>query len=105
MDIINHLYTSYTVISTVNLSKNDNRTKAKFDANFPFEGLLRHIEDAVDFAKTSGAPYTPLHILNAAYHIVFQYGFFVEECRIWKCRPYPLKKWPHFKLDFTRDFQ
>ena len=66
IEILNNLYTSYSVISMADLSQNYNRLKAQFGINLPIEGLFWNIQDAVDLANAVGAPHTPLQILNAA---------------------------------------
>ena len=76
------------------LSQNYNRLKAQFGINLPIEGLFWNIQDAVDLANAVGAPHTPLKILNAAYHLVFQSGIFSEDFFIWKRRCAPYKTWP-----------
>ena len=56
IDILNHIYALYAVISTADLSENYNRLKSKFDINLPIEGLFWQIQEAIYFSDTGRAP-------------------------------------------------
>jgi hypothetical protein len=48
-----------------------------------------------------GQPYGAAMIVNVAYTLVFNTGFFPDACRAWQSRAIAGKKWAQFKLDFA----
>jgi hypothetical protein len=48
-----------------------------------------------------GQPYGAAMIVNVAYTLVFNTGFFPDACRAWQSRVVAEKTWAQFKLDFA----
>ena len=88
-NILINIYPLFSVISTADLSENDNILKTQFDINLPIKGLFCQNQDAIYLPNAGGAPYTPLQILNMAYQLAFQSVILAKECHIWKRRPAP----------------
>jgi hypothetical protein len=99
--LIVHLLTSYGLITPTDLAANDIKMKQAYDPSQPVETLFAQIEDAVDFADSGQAPYSPQQVVAAAYTLVFNTGIFSDACRDWRRRPPAEHTWANFKVDFT----
>ena len=69
--ILDHLYATYTKISSADLQDNDTRLRALYDANLPIEALINQVEGAAEYAVTGNNPYTPLQVASIAYQLIF----------------------------------
>jgi hypothetical protein len=90
------------------LTQNYERINTLYDPNQPIETLFQEIQDARAFAIAGGQPYGAAIIVNVAYTLVFNTGFFPDAFRIWKSRVIAGKTWAQFKLDVAtahRDFR
>jgi hypothetical protein len=63
--------------------------------------LLQQIQDVRAFAVAGGHPYGAAMIVNVAYTLVFNTGFFPDACRAWQSRAIAGKTWAQFKIDFA----
>jgi hypothetical protein len=73
-----------------------------WDANTPFENLIKQIQDCRDIAAAAGQPFSNEQILNAALHIVNQTGYYHDDVREWRKKPEADKTWPNFKAHFLK---
>ena len=81
------LIQQYGNLTPQDLADNDARLKQEYDPGQPIELLFDQVEDAVGFADTAKAPYTPEQIVAITFNLVFKTGMFQEACRDWKRRP------------------
>ena len=56
LQMLTHLYNSYTRIFQFDLEENDKRLKQQWDLNQPFEFLIGQIEDKIDYAAAGNTP-------------------------------------------------
>ena len=84
--LLNHLYTTYGCITTMDLEENDARMKTPYDATQPIEVLFNQIETAQEFAEAGNAPYPDSVIINTAYLLLFKTGLYCDACREWNRR-------------------
>jgi hypothetical protein len=89
------------MIAPTELTHNYERLNAMYDPNQPIETLFEQIQDARAFAVAGGQPYGAAMIVNVAYTLVFNTGFFPDACRDWQSRAIAGKTWAQFKLDFA----
>jgi hypothetical protein len=89
------------MIAPTELTQKYEHLNAPYDPNQPIKTLFQQIQDARDFAVAGGQPYGAAMIVNVAYTLVFNTGFFPDACRAWQSRAIAEKTWAQFKLDFT----
>jgi hypothetical protein len=93
------------MIAPTELTQNYERLNAPYDPNQPIETLFQQIQDARAFAVAGGQPYGAAMIVNVAYTLVFNTGFFPDACRAWQSRAIAGKTWAQFKLDFATAYR
>jgi hypothetical protein len=89
------------MIAPTELTQNYERLNTPYDPNQPIETLFQQIQDARAFTVTGGQPYGAAMIVNVAYTLVFNTGFFPDACRSWQSRATAAKTWAQFKIDFA----
>jgi len=102
LQMLQHLYTNYGIITPTDLEDNDVQMRENFDANKPIEELFEQIEEAVEYADAANAPYNETHIVSRAILLVFKTGIYNDSCREWRKRPITEQTWNNFKEDFTK---
>ena len=103
--MLNHLLSTYAIISPSNLQDNHVRLRTPYDANHPIENLTDQIKNAVEYAAASQTPYTPKQVVAVAYQLVFQTGLFRGDCKIWRRKGPADKTWTAFKILFATSHQ
>jgi hypothetical protein len=101
LQLLTHLLTYYAMIAPTELTYNYERLNAPYDPNQPIETLFQQIQDARAFVEGGGQPYGAAMIVNVAYTLLFNTGFFPDACRAWQSRAIAGKTWAQFKLDFA----
>jgi hypothetical protein len=101
LQLLTRLLTYYAMIAPTELTQNYERLNAPYNPNQPIDTLSQQIQDAQAFAVTGGQPYCAAMIVNVAYTLVSNTGFFPDACRAWKARAIVGKTWAQFKLDFA----
>jgi hypothetical protein len=101
LQLLTHLLIYYAMIAPTELTQNYERLNALYDPNQPIETLFQKIQDARAFAVAGGQPYGAAMIVNVAYTLVFNTGFFPDACRAWQSRAIAGKTWAQFKIDFA----
>jgi hypothetical protein len=104
LEMLTHLYTSYSRLTPADLQGNDTRLRNPYDPNQPIKSLFDQIEDAVALAAAAQAPYSPAQIVAIAYTLVFTTGMLPEACRKWRRNPAD-HTWPNFKTFFAEAHQ
>ena len=101
LQLIQHLYTNYGVITQLDLNENETKMKTPYDPAQPIEVLYDQIESAMEFADSAGSAYTDTQIVTTAYLLIFRTGLYKDACKEWNRRPLAEKTWQNFKTDFT----
>eukprot|EP00957_Ditylum_brightwellii_P199958 15243390-Ditylum_brightwellii.AAC.2 len=101
MAILQHLYATYGIITTIKLEENNKATKKDYDATLPIEHLAEQIEMAVMIAGNANQPYTAAQVLSIAYNLVFKTGVYTDACKEWRNMAAADKIWPNFKRHFV----
>jgi hypothetical protein len=89
------------MIAPTELTQNYERLNTPYDPNQPIEMLFQQTQDARAFAVAGGQPYGTAMIVNLAYTLVFNTGFFLDACRAWQSRAIAGKAWVQFKIDLA----
>jgi hypothetical protein len=100
-DLLTHLLIFYAMIAPTELTQNYERLNTPYDPNQSIETLFQQIQDARAFAVAGGQPYGAAMIINVAYTLVFNTGFYPDACRAWQSRATAAKTWAQFKIEFT----
>ena len=99
--ILDHLYITYTNISSADLQENDAVFHTPYDINQPIESLFDRVKNCGDYAVAVNNPYSLEQVIGIAFQIVYQTGLFVDECKAWKRLPTQQKTWTGFKTFFA----
>jgi hypothetical protein len=76
LQLLTHLLTYYAMIAPTELTQNYERLNKPYDPNQLIETLFQQIQDARAFAVAGGKPYGNALIINVAYTLIFNTGFF-----------------------------
>jgi hypothetical protein len=76
LQLLTHPLTYYAMISPTELTQSYERLNTPYDPNLPIETLFHQIHDARAFAVAGGQPYGAAMIVNVAYRLVFNTGYF-----------------------------
>jgi hypothetical protein len=101
MQLLTHLYTTYGVITPIDIEDNDTRMREPFDPTLPIETLFDQIESAVEYADAGNRAYNPKQVVSRAYLLILQTGMYPDACRDWRRRDLVDQTWPNFKTDFS----
>ena len=96
LQLLTHLYTTYTQISSGDLAFNEERMTRDYEPNIPIEHLFLQTKEAVAYAGHGGDSIPAVTITNRAYNLIFKTGIFVDNCRDWKRLPAAQKIWIDF---------
>jgi hypothetical protein len=102
MQILTHLYTTFGVITPIDIENNDAKMRAPFDPTQPIELLFDQIGTAIKFAGAGNRPYNPDQVVSRAYLLILQTGLYSDACRDWRRRAVLTQTWPNFKADFAK---
>jgi hypothetical protein len=89
------------MIAPTELAQKYERLNTPYDSNQLIETLFQQIQDAQAFAVAGGYPYGAAMVVNVAYTLVFNTGFFPDACRAWQSRAIAGKTWAQLKLEFS----
>jgi hypothetical protein len=101
LDLLTHLSTFYAMIAPTELMQNYERLNTPYDPNQPIETLLQQIQDVRAFAVAGIQTYGEAMIVNFAYTLMFNTGFYPDACRAWQSRVIAAKTWAQFKIQFS----
>jgi hypothetical protein len=105
LQLLTHLLTYYAMITPTEVTQNYERLNAPYEPNQPIEMLFQQVQDARAFAVAGGKPYGAAMIVNVAYTLVFNTGFFPDACCAWQSRAIAGKTWEQFKIYFATAYR
>ena len=85
--LLQHLFQTYSNITSVELEENDCRLHSPFDPSTPLENLFQQIDSARDFSQAANIPYYDLQLTNIAFTLLLQCVKFNHACRLWREDP------------------
>jgi hypothetical protein len=80
-------FDNYGNITPMDLKANSDLINTAWDPNTLFEMLIDQIETCSDIAKAGSQPFAAAQILNPAYTLVYNTGFFFDDCKAWNRKP------------------
>ena len=99
--MIIHMYTSYGIITAVDIMENEKRMDTPYDPSIAIESYFDQIEDAVEFAEAGNSPFSTTQITTKAFIQMFATGLYKHECKAWNRLVAVSRTWATFKLIFT----
>ena len=82
--ILDHVYTTYTNISSADLQENDDVFHTPYGINQPIETIFDSVENCGDYATAGNTSYSLEQVLGIAFQLVYQTGLFVDDCKVLK---------------------
>ena len=67
-DMLDHLLDCYGKITPSNVINNDKKMKQLMDVSQPISMYFKCINDCITYATDANTPYTPIQIVQVAYH-------------------------------------
>ena len=74
LNMLQHLYDNYGIISAVDLADNDDKLREAYDPSQPIETLFHRFEAAVEYADTEKRPYAPDQLVSRAFLLILKTG-------------------------------
>jgi hypothetical protein len=100
-DMLDHLFTTYGNITTVDLENNFEHMRQAWDPQQPVESLFKQIQDCADYSEAGGVLIGHPQQINVGYTKIFATGHFMSACFRWNEKPLADKTWAHFKAHFS----
>jgi hypothetical protein len=100
-DMSDHLFETYSNITSVNLDINFEHMRRAWDPQQPVETHFKQIQDCADYSEAEGVPIGPSQHIDVGYAQILAAGHFMGACRRWNETPAPNKTWTHFKSHFA----
>jgi hypothetical protein len=82
LQLLTHLLTYYAMIAPTELTQNYERLNTPYYPNQPIDNLFQQIQEAIAFAVAGGKPYGDVMIVNFAFTLGFNTGFFPDVPRM-----------------------
>ena len=79
--ILEHLYTTYANISSMDLQENDVVFRTLYDINQPIESLFDWVENYGDYATAGNTTYSLKQLIAIVFQLVYHTGIFFYDCK------------------------
>jgi hypothetical protein len=100
-DMLDHLFSTYGNINTVDLEINFEHMRRAWDPQQPVESLFKKIEDCADYSESGGVLTGHPQQINVGYTKIFAAGHFMSACHWWNEKPLTEKTLAQFKSHFA----
>jgi hypothetical protein len=100
-DMLDHLFTTYGNITTVDLENNFEHMRRAWDPQQPVESLFKQIQDCTDYSEAGGVLIGHPQKITIGYAHIFATGNFMSACRRWNKKTLAEKTWAQFKTHFS----
>jgi hypothetical protein len=99
--MLDHLFSAYGNITTVNLEINFEHMRRAWDPPQPVESLFKQIQDCTDYSEAGGVLIGHPQQINVCDAKIFATGHFMSACRRWNEKHAIEKTWTQFKSHFA----
>jgi hypothetical protein len=99
--MLDHLFSTYGIITAVDLEINFKHMRRAWDPQQPVESLFKKIHDCADYSEAGGVLIVHPQQINVGYANIFSTGHFMSACRRWNEKPLAEKTWAQFKSHFA----
>jgi hypothetical protein len=100
-DMLDHLFSIYGNITTVDLEIDFEHMRRAWDPQQPVESLFNQIQDCADYYEEGGVLIVHPQQINVGYANIFATGHFMSACRRWNEKPLTEKTRAQFKSHFA----
>jgi hypothetical protein len=100
-DMLDHLFSTYGNITTVDLEINFEHMRPSWDPQQPVGSLFKQIQDCADYSEAGGVLIGHPQQINVGYAKIFATGHFTSACHQWNEKPLAEKTWAQFKSHFA----
>jgi hypothetical protein len=80
-DMLDHLFSTYGNITSVDLEINFENMRKAWDPQQPVESLFKQIQECADYSEAGGVLIRHPHQINVGYAKIFATGHFMSACR------------------------
>ena len=101
LDLLNHLYETYAVISISDWLANNKRFREPYSLTVSIEVTWQQIDGTVAYTNVGSTPYSSKQVADNAYQLVFNTGIFAADFRKWNKRAADDKVLPRLKVFFV----
>jgi hypothetical protein len=102
LQIMQHLYDNYGVISIAQRQSNITRMNNVWQPPAPIETLFDQLQRGVAFAAATGEPIADATVARIGYNQILRTGLFAEACRDWRLRDEANQTYAEFLVHFKR---
>ena len=99
--MLDHFLDCYGKITPSDVINNDKKMKQLMDVSQPISMYFKRINDCITYATDADTPYTPIQIVQVAYHAMVQTGYFDRELDEWDNKASTDKTWENLKIFFA----
>jgi hypothetical protein len=100
-DMVDHLFSTYTNITAVDLEINFEHMRRAWDSQQPVEALFKNIQDCAYYSEAGGVLIGHPQQINVGYAKIFATDHFMTACRRWNEKHHIEKTWTQFKSHFA----
>jgi hypothetical protein len=100
-DMLEHLFSTYGIITAVDLEINFEHMRRAWDPQQPVESLFKQIQDCADYSEAGSVLIGNPQKINNGYANIFATGHFMSACRRWNENPLADKNWAQFKAHIS----
>jgi hypothetical protein len=100
-DMLDHLFSTYSNSTTVDLEINFEHICRAWDPQQPVESLFNQIQDCADYSEAGGILIGHPQQINVGYAKIIATWHFMSACRRWNEKPLTEKTWAQFKAHFS----
>ena len=100
MDLLDHLYNNYALVSSTDMAANEKRIRASYNAEEPLESLIERLNECADFTTAASEPVLETQVVRIASVLVAKTRQYPEYCRAWKNQDD--KSWTSFQAHFIK---
>ena len=97
LDILQHLYDNYGVISAVHLADNDDKLRETYAPSQPIESLFYRFEAAVEYADAANRPCVPDQLVSRTFLLILKTNMYNDAYKLWQVKLFTEQTWPNFK--------
>jgi hypothetical protein len=100
--MLDHLFTTYGIITAVDLEINSEHMRRDWDPQQPVDALFKQIKDYADYSEAGGVLIGHPQQINVGYAKIFATGHFMSARRRWNEKHHIKKNLDSIQISFCR---
>eukprot|EP00957_Ditylum_brightwellii_P201713 15326867-Ditylum_brightwellii.AAC.1 len=102
LELLQHLYTNYSQLDSIQLNANANELRGDYDPSTPIKIKIARVEKCIDIVTSGRAPFSLEQVLTYAFNAMYYTSLYNEKCLSWEDLPPVQRTWPTWKIYFTK---